>query len=144
MDAQDKTEKPELPALVVLSFGSNCGDRSKNVEKALDWIKGISSGAVCSIIYETPEIHGIGAPYMNAVCRCHISYSLTQFLAITKEYETVNGRDSECRIRGEVPIDIDVVIWNDKIIRPKDYSCSFFQIGYKMIESGTSYCKPND
>lgn len=117
----------------VLSFGSNSGDRQKNVLKALDWINLRFPDSTVSEIYETPEIHGIGNPYINAVGVCEVGCSLQELIALTKEYEKENGRNSECRRRGDVPIDIDVVKWNDTILRPLDYSSSFFNIGYSMI-----------
>ena len=127
------SSNPQHPTKVVLSFGSNCGDRKDNVRKALDWLCKNFSESKVSEIYETPEIHGVGNPYINAVGSCRVDCTLDEMIAHTKEYEFENGRDSACRQRGDVPIDIDVVIWNEEIIRPLDYSSSFFKIGYAMI-----------
>lgn len=119
--------------VAVLSLGSNCGDRIYNVRKALDWIGSITEECNMSPIYETPEIHGIGNPYMNAVCKCKTDITLPTIIELTKRYELENGRDEECRKRGDVPIDIDVVVWDENTIRPQDYARSFFKIGYRMI-----------
>lgn len=126
---------PKQSSIAVLSFGSNCGDRGENVHKALDWLIRNFSESRVSEIYETPEIHGIGNPYMNAVGICKVDCSLPELIALTKEYENENGRDSACRQRGDVPIDIDIVLWNEEIVRPLDYSSSFFKIGYSMIST---------
>lgn len=133
LDIRHGSSPQKQNSTAVLSFGSNCGDRNRNVQRALDWLSLNFSDPKVSGIYETPEIHGVGNPYMNAVGSCKVECSLSELIAFTKEYENSNGRDSECRQRGDVPIDIDVVVWNNEIVRPLDYSCSFFKIGYSMI-----------
>ena len=49
------------------------------------------------------------------------------------KYSKENGRDEERRRRGEVPIDIDIVLWNAKTVRPADFAREFFQIGFREI-----------
>ena len=120
---------------VCLSFGSNFNDRKKNVEEALREIGKSLSDFTVSGIYETPEVHGLGSSYFNAVATGYSSTMYEQFNSMLKEYELSCGRDSEARKRGEVVIDVDIVIWGDRVIRPKDFSREFFQIGYRQIES---------
>jgi len=86
-----------------------------------------------SDIYETPEIHGRGEPYMNAVLSGRTGMELETLERLTKEYETGAGRDAAARNAGRVPIDIDIVIWDGTVVRPKDYSQSFFRICYKSV-----------
>lgn len=119
--------------LVWLSFGSNCGEREALISKAIKIIGESLKEVSFSDIYETPEIHGKGAPYLNAVMKGHTFKSFEIFNQELKEYEISEGRDSECRLRGLVPIDIDIVIWDSKVIRPKDFSASFFQLGYQNL-----------
>ena len=118
---------------VWLSLGSNCDDRARNVEKASEWLPEVIESCICSHIYETPEIHGIGTPYYNAVVRGETKLDISELNRMLKEYEVLSGRDLSARERGEVPIDIDIVIWNKEIVRPKDYFHTFFQIGYSEI-----------
>lgn len=121
---------------VVVSLGSNYGDRRGNVSKALDWFKLSFSDCEASDIYETPEIHGIGSPYMNAVCVCKVACERTELEAALKQYEKDNGRDASARARGDVPVDIDIVIWNGEVVRPKDFACNFFRIGLRTLQCG--------
>lgn len=118
---------------VVLSFGSNSGDRTANITDALEWFGSLASDCRFSSIYETPEIHGHGAPYMNAVASGSLDVDLCSFERLTKLYEVKKGRDTSCRLQGKVPIDIDIVIWNTDILRHNDFGCEFFQIGYREI-----------
>ncbi len=118
---------------VVLSFGSNSGNRTANITDALEWFDSIATDCSFSSIYETPEIHGHGAPYMNAVASGFINVDFGSFERLSKLYEVKKGRDTSCRLQGKVPIDIDIVICDNDILRPLDFGCEFFQIGYKEL-----------
>ncbi|MDE7441374.1 MAG: 2-amino-4-hydroxy-6-hydroxymethyldihydropteridine diphosphokinase [Muribaculaceae bacterium] len=118
---------------VFLSFGSNYGDKKGNVEAALRWIGSLLDDMQSSDVYETPEVHGYGASYFNAVACGKIGLELEEFNRRLKVYERDCGRTEEARIRKEVPIDIDIVIWDGEIIRPVDFSREFFRIGYEDI-----------
>lgn len=117
----------------IVSIGSNYRNRSQNVEKALKWIKDSFTHCRFSSIYETPEVHGAGSPYMNAVCIFETSCDLATLTERSKIYEERNGRTPETRKRGEVPIDIDIVVWNGEVLRSMDFSCNFFKIGYSEL-----------
>lgn len=118
---------------VFLSFGSNYGDKKGNVEAALRWIGSLLDDTQSSDVYETPEVHGYGASYFNAVACGKTGLELEEFNRRLKVYERDCGRTDEARIRKEVPIDIDIVIWDGEIIRPVDFSREFFRIGYEDI-----------
>ncbi|MDE7464818.1 MAG: 2-amino-4-hydroxy-6-hydroxymethyldihydropteridine diphosphokinase [Muribaculaceae bacterium] len=116
-----------------ISIGSNCGDRRGEVTMALHWLYGLGGALSASSIYETPEIHGLDRPYINAVAALDIDLEPMVLNKRLKEYERSRGRDEECRHRGDVPIDIDLVAIADTILRPKDFSHEFFQIGYRQL-----------
>lgn len=118
---------------IVVSLGSNFGDRSRNVKAAMQWLKTLSEHYECSLIYETPEIHGKGAPYMNAVAAATTTLDYETLQHLMKNYERSCGRDEKHRVKGEVPIDIDIVVWNSEVVRPLDFSREFFKIGYAQI-----------
>lgn len=120
---------------VTVSFGSNFGDRTGNVARALKWFESIVCDCRISSIYETPEIHGIGKPYMNAVAVGTTMHDLESLTRLSKTYEIENGRSMSRRRNGEVPIDIDIVVCNSEILRPLDFSRSFFQIGFREVSS---------
>lgn len=117
---------------LVLSIGSNCN--SSFVESAVDWLKDQLADFESSPFYETPSAKGDGKPYVNAVVSGNTTSDFEKFNSLLKEYEKASGRDSSCRESGLVPIDIDIVIWNDQILRPWDYRQTFFKIGYMAIK----------
>lgn len=120
---------------VVISLGSNCGDRMSLVSESIVWLKGVLMQVRCSDIYETPCAKESGKPYMNAVLSGFYQGDGLQLEDILKTKEHEMGRTSECRGRGDVPIDMDVVILNDEIIKEWDYRQRFFRIGYSQIIS---------
>lgn len=118
---------------VTLSVGSNTDGKAESVANAIDFLGRILDDFRASSIYSTPEIHGNGDIYMNAVVCGSTSQQLPELSAMLKTYEINCGRTPEARKKGEVPIDIDIVIWDGEIIRQRDYSCSFFQLGFKQL-----------
>lgn len=103
------------------------------MEKALIWIADLLEDMEFSSVYETPEVHGYGASYFNAVAWGRVAAEFEEFNSRLKEYERLCGRTEDARIRKEVPIDIDIVSWGGEIIRPIDFSREFFRIGYDEI-----------
>lgn len=120
---------------LTLCLGANCGQRRETLEEALAWLSTRLAHFRCSDIYETPAYGYDGAPYLNTVAVGTLKYSLSQFEAECKRYELEHGRDADARRLNLVPIDIDIVIAGTKILRPGDYRCSFFQIGYSKVNT---------
>lgn len=118
---------------VVLSIGSNMSPRKERVAAALSRMCGVLDDAAVSDIYETPEIYGTGRPYMNAVIAGKTNLTADELKSLTKHIELVSGRDAAARKRGDVPVDIDIVIWNGEVARPNDYRQTFFKIGAEML-----------
>lgn len=117
----------------VFSIGADCGSRREAVEKALAWLASVLDCLEYSEIYETPPVGHCGSNYMNAVAIGCSSLTASEIDSLCKRYELENGRDTLARSEGRVPIDIDVVISDGKILRPKDYRCGFFKIGYRQL-----------
>lgn len=120
---------------VVLSIGSNFGKREENVANTLTWLRTLLDDFKCSVIYETPAAGKVSCPYMNAVCKGKFETNIDELNKILKEKEKTMGRDSQCRIKGYVPIDIDIVIANGKTFKEWDFNQKFFRIGYQEITS---------
>lgn len=122
-------------AEVVLSLGSNCGNRRDSVEKALKWLESVLEVKKASSVYETPCARREGPNYMNGVVKGFFSGSSEELDSLLKNYERIRGRNEECRKRGDVPLDIDIVIADGTILKEWDFSQKFFQIGFREINS---------
>ena len=118
---------------VVISIGANCGDRSALVSHAISWLESILTQTKCSDIYETPCALQQGSPYLNAVIEGFYQGTGIQLEEMLKDKEFEMGRSQHCREKGEVPIDLDIVILNGDIAKTWDYRQKFFQIGYSQI-----------
>lgn len=102
--------------------------------EAIYWIKTILNQTKCSEIYETPCALQQGKPYLNAVVKGFYQGTGQELEEILKDKEREMGRTSKCREKGEVPIDIDIVILDGDIAKAWDYRQKFFQIGYSQIQ----------
>ena len=118
---------------VVIGVGANCGDRKVAVENALCWLHSQLRESEASAIYETPCARKTGKEYMNAVIAGVYPGLLEQLQDSLKEYEEKMGRTSECRERGEVPMDLDIVICDNSVVKEWDFRQRFFIIGYEEI-----------
>lgn len=124
------------PVKVVISLGSNCGDRHQAVADAILWLERELENVKVSDIYETPAYGQPEGHYMNAVVCGTLSQDLTvdNLEQQCKRYELIHGRDQYARQNNLVPVDIDIVIVDGKILRPKDFDRCFFQIGYSQLK----------
>ncbi len=125
---------------VIFCIGSNCGDRERNVASSLAWLSQILTSCRHSQIYATPDCHGGPRKYMNAVAIGFTSLTPQELNCLCKEREIACGRDSSAREAGDVPVDIDLVVYGDEILREKDYRSEFFIRGFLAIEH--SHCAP--
>ena len=83
-------------SIVTLSFGSNHGDRMRNVAAAIGWFQTVATGCRVSSIYETPDVTGHGAPYMNAVASGCTELDFCALNRLAKDFEVEYGRDADC------------------------------------------------
>ncbi|MDE7181130.1 MAG: 2-amino-4-hydroxy-6-hydroxymethyldihydropteridine diphosphokinase [Muribaculaceae bacterium] len=116
---------------VVLSLGSNCD--SRYVETAISMLAGLLNDFNVSNIYPTPPAAGVGKPYDNAVATGEWAGTMESLNSLLKNYECSAGRDEAAREAGFVLIDIDIVVWDGAVVRPWDFSQSFFRIGYESV-----------
>lgn len=118
---------------VYISIGSNLSNGAEHIENAFGFLRDNYENVVCSTIYSTPSISiGDDSIYFNAVACCDVDDIESSNIDL-KAYESRCGR-----IRGQkdVVIDMDIVIADGQILRPRDYDREYFQIGYnKIIQS---------
>ena len=122
----------------VISIGSNSGDRGYQMSQIVTLLNDLFNNISVSDIYETPAINGKDAPYLNGVIIGHTSMNLDEAVKTLKELERNQGRRPELKIQGIVPIDIDVVIWNDEIVRMRDYEQDYFSQGYRQLNRNSN------
>lgn len=119
--------------VAVLSLGSNAERSGDMVDCAMGWLLSIDPDLRESAIYYTEPLNGNGPQYANAVVEIRVASNLDELVELTKEFESACGRNSSAREKKEVPVDIDVVMFNGEIVRPRDFDCEYFKKGYRQL-----------
>lgn len=118
----------------VLVIGSNMGNRVETIKKALSFLENYCVIICQSDIYENKDCLGSSKRYMNCVLELETLLNKDILSAKIKKYELSAGRTLEGKKRGEVAIDIDIVIWEDTILRPLDFNSVYFKLGFTKLK----------
>ncbi len=118
---------------VVISLGCNSVDRHDQMAAAIDAVSSTLTTLRRSSVYETMPWGGGEKLYINCVLFCETSMELEEVCAFSKDWECRSGRDELAKKAGIVPIDIDIVIWNDSVLREKELERDYFLNGYREI-----------
>jgi len=118
---------------IVLSIGSNSPDRHWQMESAIRYIKLKLKNVYSSSIYETLALNGKDASYLNAVIVADTDMSIDEAKTFFKQWETLCGRNKVSKIKGVIPIDVDIVVWNGAIIKERDFVAYYFSQGYYQL-----------
>lgn len=88
-----------------------------------------------SHLHETPAFSQLkdASPYLNAICTGNTALSQEALERWLKKTETEMGRIRSEAAQGRVHIDIDLVVWDDTILRPIDASRPYYQICLKDL-----------
>ena len=109
----------------------------------IGWLTDTFSDLRCSEIYEMPAINGIDSPYLNAVIELTSDMNFYELTKIFKNHEADCGRTLQSKAEGIIPMDIDIIIWNGKIMRPREYSFEYFAKGYRQLAGSTKCNAPS-
>lgn len=119
----------------VLSLGSNSSDRYEKMDMTIERLNSLLNIEAASSVYETLPWGGGDKLYINCVMAGTTAMDKENLIEMTKKWEKQCGRDEEAKKHGIVPVDIDIVIWNDAVLRPKELSRDYFITGYRQIDS---------
>lgn len=104
---------------VFIGLGSNLGDRSDFLRRALDALDRGDFTAVedVSSVFETSPLDVTGEPFLNAVARIRTSLSAAALMEVLIGIETSLGRERGGK--GTLPrtIDLDVLLFGDMKIQ---------------------------
>lgn len=101
---------------VYLGLGSNLGDKRGNIERAVERLRGISSGLKVSSLYETAPVGVTLQPaFVNAVCGMWTRLSVFELL------QEIRGIQREAGVRGPVlngprVLDIDILLCGSLVV----------------------------
>ena len=121
---------------IVLSIGSNSEDKVVQMQCCIEWLHVMLNNVRVSSVYSTSVLNGVDADYLNAVVIADVECEFADCKCLMKKYEASCGRNPESKFKGSIPIDIDIVIWNKDVVKPKDVAQSYFIKGWKELTIG--------
>ena len=105
---------------IILSLGSNIGDKKLNLENAINKVSEFSKINKISSIYESePILYEKQDKFFNLILQIDYKKSAVQLLKDLKDTEKKMGRVKTTKY-GPRLIDIDIVFFNNQIINSKD------------------------
>ena len=123
---------------IIVSIGSNIEQRDEEVSRALVWLRQFMPSSLETSPYTTQaeafdENISVHSTYLNAVVRGVTPFSVEKLCAKFKAYERLRGRMPEHKEKGRVIIDIDIVVFDNKIINQKEYDSPHFCQGLERL-----------
>ncbi|MDE5828824.1 MAG: 2-amino-4-hydroxy-6-hydroxymethyldihydropteridine diphosphokinase [Duncaniella sp.] len=117
-----------------IGLGSNTPDREEQIQQALVFLGKLLADVKHSSVYESKAFNGIDDPYMNAVVHGQTALEPEKLIDKLKEYESDHGRvNKDIEPEGNVSIDLDLVIYNYRILRQEDFQRHYFNRGYREL-----------
>lgn len=132
MGSTDTSIKGSSLHTITVSVGSNLPDAHERVLAALQWLHSLLGQLRATDTYCTPARRG-GSTYCNCVACGITALSAQELECRFKAYELEQGRNEAMRARHLVPIDIDVVVFDDVVLRPADYGRPYFSLGWQQL-----------
>ena len=122
-------------AKALISLGANTPDKKKRLDDAIVAIAQIASIKAQTPIYETPaEGSTATLPYANALILIETEAEYDELRATFKQWEAQAGRTPESKAQGIIPLDVDIITWNDKVIKERDMEFNYMKKGLKLLE----------
>lgn len=118
---------------VILCLGSNTRDARMRIARAIESLSRQLTVVKTSEAYINDDDTGRGAPYLNMVARCITTMPLDRLADMLADLETEGGRTSSSKADAVMPLDIDIVVWDNDIVSPHDFSRPYFTTGYRQI-----------
>ncbi|MBQ4161888.1 MAG: 2-amino-4-hydroxy-6-hydroxymethyldihydropteridine diphosphokinase [Parabacteroides sp.] len=125
-----------MQAKVIIGLGSNW-ECEEHIEAAVRLLKVYFNKIVFSDAVYTEPI-GMSQPnlFLNQVAIAYTSRPMEEVRTALKSMEQQLGRTPQFKQQGIIPIDIDLLQWNDHIFKPQDLEIAYIRQGIEAISSG--------
>ena len=118
---------------VLISLGSNLEQGEEVLLQSRRRLQQVYGDILFSTIYRTPAYGKPALPYYyNCVGYFHTDLSCPELTEAFKMMEKEAGRTKE-ETGYTVPLDIDIIQWNDRILKTKDFQRDYVQLGLQEI-----------
>lgn len=118
---------------IIIALGSNTNPR-QNMERASSAIELLLPDIRWSeAVYTAPEACSNPALFLNRVGIAHTSLPVADLIRHFKQIERALGRVPENKHQGIIPMDIDLLQWNDDLLKPDDLQRSYIKAGISQL-----------
>lgn len=118
---------------IFLGLGSN-RDKEKNMARAADYLRDRFLSLRCSPAVSTPPVGCPGAePFLNQVAVAYTPFGPDEVRHILKQIESALHRTPADKQNGTIPIDIDLLQWNDRVLKPGDWERPYIVDGVRSL-----------
>lgn len=105
---------------VIVGLGSN-KDSETNIKRAGELLRNyLIVSRFSEAVYTEPLGDVKDGPFLNQVVVGYVPDGPEEVVRVFKQTETLLGRTPEDKKRGSIPIDIDLIQWNDLVLKPDD------------------------
>ena len=111
---------------IVFGISSNAEDRETKIHDAIEEIKALIPDLKTSDAYSSPCYNDSGPEYLAVVAKGDTEISADRLEVFVKAFEWNLGRDRDAESNGIVIIDIDIVVYDDEILKTVDYESTGF------------------
>ena len=78
------------------------------------------------------------ADYLNQAARFRTKLCVEDVERILKQIEKKNGRTFNDKMKGSVPLDIDLLVYDDILLRPNDLEKAYVKLALESLSSKNS------
>lgn len=122
----------------IICLGTNY-ERNKYLQSAHNYLESEFSDIVYANAEETQPYHfKSGALFTNQVAMFHTTLSQDSVKEKLKSIEAICGRKQEDKAKEIVRIDIDMIIFNDHVVKRNDYKLEYVQRGIGQLMCHTA------
>lgn len=119
---------------MLISLASNSDERQTILAETIRILGERHPGARFSSCYPTAPVgKHTEREYYNGVALLETELPFDRQNAVFKQLERDYGRTPEARETGIVPLDIDIVVWNESVVRPTDLRQAYLKRGLEEI-----------
>ncbi|MCM8779147.1 MAG: 2-amino-4-hydroxy-6-hydroxymethyldihydropteridine diphosphokinase [Candidatus Omnitrophica bacterium] len=123
-----------MEVISYIGIGSNLGNRKKNIEKAIVFLKADKKIKLLkkSRIYETEPLGPPQRKFLNGVLKIETKYSPFELLRRLKEIELLLGRKGSPRW-GPRTIDLDILFYGRLVLKTKKLTLPHPQVSERLF-----------
>lgn len=118
---------------VIVGLGSN-QDKEKNMAHAVELLRDyFVSIRFSGAVYTEPVNILNPSLFLNQVAVAFTEEEPDEIIKYFKSVEKQLGRMPEDKLKESIPIDIDLLQWNDRVLKPSDIQRSYIQSALLML-----------